>query len=158
MKLIVFATLAAFVALPAAADGVQITDPFARVIGPSGAAYFRIANDATTDDFLLSVTSPDAGMVMLMTDSADANGVMKMNAVPEGFIIKAKGARLLASAGDHVMLMGLTHAIKAGNTITLLLTFQHAGQVTVTLPVDNKRRTESGPGPTPNDATSAKIN
>ncbi len=158
MNLIHLAALAALIALPAAADGIRITDPYARVIGPSGAAYFRILNQTATDDTLISVTSPDAGMVMLMNDSADANGVMKMTDVPEGFAVKAGAERLLASAADHVMLMDLTRKIKPGDTLTLVLTFQRAGAVTLTLPVDNLRRTGPGAGPTPYDAASAKTN
>lgn len=156
MKLTLLAALAALFALPVAAhNGVHIIDPYARVIGPSGAAFFRIVNHETTDDVLLSATSPDAGMVMLMSDSADAAGVMKMAVVPDGFTVKAEDARVLASAGDHVMLMDLTHPIKQGDVLTLVLTFQNADEVTVTLPVDNKRRTDSGAGPTPYDAESA---
>ena len=156
MKRILLAAIAALYALPALAhNGVHVIDPYARVIGPSGAAYFRIVNHATADDTLLSVTSPDAGMVMLMNDHADANGVMKMTDVPEGFAVKAEDIRLLASAGDHVMLMDLTHPLKNGDMVTLVLTFQNAGQITVTLPVDNKRVAEPGAGPTRYDVESA---
>ena len=94
-------------------------------------------------------------MVMLMNDHADANGVMKMTDVPEGFAVKAEDIRLLASAGDHVMLMDLTHPLKNGDMVTLVLTFQNAGQITVTLPVDNKRVAEPGAGPTQYDVESA---
>ena len=68
MKLTLIAAFAALLALPAYAhDGVHIIDPYARVIGPSGAVYFRIGNDEAVEDRLISATSPDAGMVMLMT-------------------------------------------------------------------------------------------
>lgn len=155
MKLILTAAFAALLALPAAAhNGVHVIDPYARVIGPSGAAYFRIVNHETTDDTLLSASSPDAGLVMLMNDHADANGVMKMSNLPEGLSVPAEDQRLLASAGDHVMLMNLTRKLKDGDKITLILTFQHAGAVTVTVPIDNKRLTESGMGPTQYDAES----
>ncbi len=156
MNLTLLAAFAALFALPAAADGVHITDPYARVIGPSGVALFRILNQETSDDTLISATSPDAGMVMLMNDHADANGVMKMTDVPDGFAVKAGAERVLASAADHVMLMDLTRKIKGGDTVTLVLTFQKAGDITVTLPVDNTRRSDSGTGPTPYDAASAK--
>lgn len=156
MKLPLLAAFVALIALPAAAQtGVQVIDPYARVIGPSGAAYFRIVNDTAQEDTLISATSPDAGMVMLMNDHADANGVMKMTNVPDGFAIKPGEERLLASVGDHVMLMSPTRKLKNGDTITLTLTFKNAGAVTVTLPVDNKRLTEPGNGPTTFDAHSA---
>lgn len=156
MNLTLSAAIAALFTLPAAADGLRIIDPYARVIGPSGAAFFRIVNDETLADTLVSASSPDAGMVMLMNDHADANGVMKMSNVPEGFTVEPGAERLLASAGDHVMLMSLTRSVKPGDTVTLVLTFKTAGKVTVKVPVDNKRLTPPGDGPTPNDAASAK--
>lgn len=143
------------VALPAAAhNGVHIIDPYARVIGPSGAAYFRLLNNELTDEVLLSATSPDAGMVMLMHSAADANGVMQMKDQPEGFAVKAQEELVLGSSGSHVMLMGLTHPIKAGDMITLVLTFKNVGEVTVTLPVDNKRVADPGSEATAHDAAS----
>lgn len=157
MKLTLLAALAMFAALPALADtGVQIIDPYARVIGPSGAAYFRLTNHEAKDEALLSATSPDAGMVMLMQSAEDANGVMQMQDMAAGFPIKPDADFVLGSAGAHVMLMALTRKIKAGDTITLILTFQNAGDVTVTIPVDNKRTADPGMGPTPNDATSGQ--
>lgn len=157
MKLPLLALLGALFALPAAAhNGVHIIDPFARVIGPSGAAYFRIVNHSATEDTLISATSPDAGMVMLMNDHQDANGVMKMEEMPDGMTTGGEDEHMLGSAGDHVMLMDLTRKIKDGDKITLVLTFKIAGQVTVTVPVDNKRTADPGAGPTQYDAESAE--
>jgi hypothetical protein len=158
MKRSLLATLGlvfAAIALPAFAEGgLHVVDPYARVIGPSGAAYFRLMNQESTDDVLVSATSPDAGMVMLMHSAADANGVMQMQTEPDGFAVKAGEEYVLGSSGSHVMLMGLTHPIKGGDMVTLVLTFKQAGEVTVTLPVDNKRVADPGMGPTPHDAAS----
>lgn len=155
LRLATLALALASLALPAAAqDGVHIIDPYARVIGPSGAAYFRLMNKETQDEVLLSATSPDAGMVMLMHSAPDANGVMQMKDQPEGFAVKAQDELVLGSSGSHVMLMGLTHKIKAGDMVTLVLTFKNAGEVTVTLPVDNKRVADPGEAPTAHDAAS----
>ena len=157
MKLTLLATVALLTAFPAFAQpGVRVIDPYARVIGPSGAVYFRLTNHQGKDEALLSATSPDAGMVMLMESAADAKGVMQMKDMAAGFAIKPDADYVLGSAGGHVMLMDLTRKIKAGDTITLVLTFQNAGEVTVKIPVDNKRTADPGIGPTPNDAASAK--
>jgi copper(I)-binding protein len=156
MKLTLIAAIAALFALPALAhDGVHIIDPYARVIGPSGAVFFRIGNDEAVEDTLISAASPDAGMVMLMSTSAGSDGVMKMASVPDGFSVPANGERVLASAGDHVMLMSLTRSLKAGDQVTLVLTFEHAGVVSMTCPVDNVRKTPPGEGPTTFDAQSS---
>lgn len=154
MKLSLIALLAALASPALAHDGVHVTDPFARFIGPSGAAYFRITNHAETEDRLVSASSPDAGMVMIMTSGADENGVMKMTDLPEGIAVPGESAHDLAPGGDHVMLMQPTHPMKEGDTVTVILTFEHAGQVTLTLPVVNKRQDPPGDGPTPNDAAS----
>ena len=155
MKLTLIAAFAALLALPACAhDGVHIIDPYARVIGPSGAVYFRIGNDEAVDDTLISASSPDAGMVMLMTSGAGSDGVMKMSGVPDGFAVPANGERVLASGSDHVMLMSLTRSLKAGDMVTLVLTFAKAGEVQVSMPVDNDRKTPPAVGPTAFDAQS----
>lgn len=157
MKLPVLALLGALIALPAAAhDGVHIVDPFARIMGPAGAAYFRIVNHAAAEDTLISATSPDAAMVMLMNNHQDANGVMKMGELPDGMTAGAEDEHVLHPGGDHVMLMELTHKIADGDKVTVILTFKKAGNVTVTIPVDNKRTEEPGAGPTPFDVGSGE--
>lgn len=134
-------------------EGVHVTDPFARFIGPSGAAYFRLTNHAAADDRLIAASSPDAGMVMLMSNAADANGVMKMSNL-DAIDLPGESSHDLAPEGDHVMLMEPTHPVKDGDTVALILTFEHAGQVTVTVPVMNKRMDPPGAGPTGFDAAS----
>lgn len=139
---------------PAFAEGVVIHDPYARVIAGSGVVLFLIENQTDVSDRLVSARS-DLGMAMLMNDSQDANGVMKMRMVMDGFEVAPHQTRLLTNAADHVMLSGVTAKPKTGDLITVVLTFEVAGDITVTLPVDNARRTDPGMGPTPHDATSS---
>lgn len=128
-------------ALPAAAhDGVHINDPYARASMQSGAVFFVIVNHAAVDDRLVAASAPDvAEVVQLHTHKEDANGVMQMMEVPEGFVIPAHGTHALQRGGDHVMMMGLKKPLVDGDTIALTLTFEHAGEITVQVPVDNKR-------------------
>lgn len=134
-------------------DGILVADPYARFVPGNGVVYFRIENHADQADRLISAET-DIGMAMLMTNETDAKGMMKMLAVPEGFPIDAMSSRSLAPATDHVMLMGLSTVPAQGQTFTLTLTFEQAGRVTLTVPVDNTRRTPPGPEPTPFDASS----
>ena len=84
------AALLLLLATPALAhEGVEVTDPFARVLVGNGAVYFTINNHATTDDVLLSAASPIAGMVHLMNSSANADGVMSMAMVHDGADVPA---------------------------------------------------------------------
>lgn len=138
------AATAACLALPALADdGVHIENQYARSmggIGASGAIFMEIANHADVDDRLIGVASDVAQKVQLHTHTEDANGVMQMQHVPEGFAIAALQGHALKRGGDHVMLMGLTRALKDGDSVHLTLTFQHAGVVEIDVPVDNARK------------------
>lgn len=138
---------------PALAEGVVIHDPYARVIAGSGVVLFLIENQTDAPDRLIGARS-DLGTAMLMNDTEDANGVMQMRMVMDGFEVAPHQTRLLTNVADHVMLSGVTAKPKTGDLITVVLTFEVAGDITVTLPVDNARRTDPGPGPTPHDAAS----
>ena len=136
------AAAVAAMALPALAQDITINDAYARSMGGmgnSGAVFFDIKNTGAESDRLVSASSDVAKMVELHTHKQDANGVMQMLAVPEGFEVPAGGDHLLARGGDHVMLMGLTREVADGDMISLTLTFEKAGEVTVEVPVDNKR-------------------
>jgi periplasmic copper chaperone A len=136
------AGLAVAIAVPAFAhDGVHIDGAYARFLpgAMSGAAFMVIENHATVDDRLIGAASDVAKRVELHTHKAGEGGMMQMIHVPEGFVIPAGETHELKRGGDHVMLMGPTRKVKDGDTITVTLTFEHAGDVTVEIPVDNTR-------------------
>lgn len=141
---IFLAAAAALVAFPAFAhDGVAVSDPYARTnggMGASGAVFLLIENHSETDDRLIGVASEVAEMVQMHTHKEDANGVMQMMEVPEGFPVPASDVHELARGGDHIMLMGLKQDLKDGDTFSLTLTFEHAGDVVIEVPVDNARK------------------
>lgn len=129
-------------ALPAFADGIMIHDPYARAsasMSQSGAAFMEIMNQTDTDDRLIDARSDVAERVELHTHQEDANGVMRMVHVEEGFAIPAGETHALARGGDHVMFLGLTRELAQGDEIELTLVFENAGDVTVTVPVDLER-------------------
>ncbi|MBH1974101.1 MAG: copper chaperone PCu(A)C [Rhodobacteraceae bacterium] len=141
------AATAALFTLPAFAEGVHINDPYAitrGTIGATGAVFFIVENHADADDRLTAVASDVAEMVEMHTHSQNADGVMTMPAVPEGFPIAAGGELVLQRGGNHIMLMGLTRALKDGDVIELTLTFEHAGDVVVEVPVDNHHKAAAG--------------
>lgn len=137
------AAAAVLLALPAHAhDGVLITDAYARSTGMTGGIFMHIDNHSDSDDRLLSASTEAAEKAELHTHKSSADGVMQMLAVPEGFPIPALQSHALARGGDHIMLMGLTRKLVDGDIITITLTFEHAGAVTVDVPVDNARKPE----------------
>jgi copper(I)-binding protein len=123
---------------------MSVTDPYARAAGAmarSGAAFMEIANTGETDDRLIAAASDAANRVELHTHIVDGD-VMRMVHVEEGFAIPAGEAILLQRGGMHVMLMGLTRALEQGDEIEVTLTFEEAGDMTVTIPIDNERMPE----------------
>lgn len=134
-------------ALPAFAQDITVADAYVRVSNPmakSGGAFMVINNAGAADDRLVSASSDVAEMVQLHTNVQSADGVMQMVEVPEGFVIPAGGSHALARGGDHVMLMGLTRALADGDVVTMTLTFEKAGEITVEVPVDLKREDAMG--------------
>jgi len=146
MKSILAAVALAFAAPALAHDGVHVVDPYARVMGAmakSGAAFMVIENHAAKDDRLVKAASDLAERVELHTHKADASGNMQMVHVPEGFVIPAGGSHALMRGSDHVMFLGLTRSVKHGDVVQVTLTFEHAGDVVVEIPVDLERKPEA---------------
>ena len=144
-----FAACAAVLSLaaPALADAITIKDPFARASSPSaksGAAFMQIANSGETEDRLVAARSDVAQRVEIHTHIQDANGVMRMVEIEDGIVIPAGGMAMLQRGGDHVMFLGLIESLDHGETISVTLTFEQAGDIEVPIPVDLERMPGAG--------------
>lgn len=129
-----------------AAD-IMVMDSYARSSTPSsvtGAAFLTLMNHSGQDDRLIAARSDAAKRVELHTHEEDANGVMKMLHVEQGFAIAAGGTHTLRRGGDHIMFMGLTQPLVQGAEIAVTLSFENAGDVEVMIPVDLKRKPDHG--------------
>lgn len=146
-KLLAGAFALALSAMPAIAGDMMIMDAYMRSSGPTaktGAAFMHIANHGASDDVLISATSDVAKKVELHTHIDAGDGVMQMREVEGGFAVPAHGMHMLARGGDHIMFMGLTRQINDGDMITVTLTFEKAGEMTVEIPVDLNRMPAEG--------------
>lgn len=124
------------------ADGIEISDPYARVsrpAAPTGAAFMAITNTGEVDDRLLSAASSAAQRVELHSHVDQGGGVMKMVELQEGIFLPGGAQHLLKRGGDHVMLMGLVAPLKQGEEIEVILSFEKAGDIAIMMPVDNER-------------------
>ena len=129
-------------AAPTFAD-IVISDPYARSSGmmaKSGAAFLTIENTGDIDDHLLSVTSDAAKRVELHSHLESEMGVMSMVHVEDGFVILSGAKTFLERGGKHVMFMGLNAPFIDGEEITITFVFRDAGEITVTVPVDQNRK------------------
>lgn len=135
---------------PLAADDaatITVIDPYARSSSPaamSGAVFMTLKNPGADADRLVAATAPVAERVELHTHLEDANGVMRMIEVEDGFAVPAGGEHMLKRGGDHVMLMGLTESLEDGETFPLTLLFEGAGEIVVDVPVDLTRQPNHG--------------
>ena len=126
--------------------GIRIEDAYARVMGAtakSGGVFMTILNPSIEDDRLISVSTDAAERAELHSNTQDANGVMRMVAMDGGLPIAGMESRMLDRGGDHIMLFGPTRALKQGDIITLTLTFERTGVMTIQVPVDNAREPEA---------------
>ncbi len=133
---------ALFTASGAISDGITIEDAYALSSGKmakSGAAFMIIHNNTDTEDRLISVESDAAKMVQLHTHRKSSDGVIKMEHVPNGFLVPANGIHMLSRGKDHVMFMGLKSAWDHGKFIPLRLFFKNAGEMDIQIEVDLKR-------------------
>ncbi|MEX0338130.1 MAG: copper chaperone PCu(A)C [Arenibacterium sp.] len=125
-----------------AQSAIEVKDPYARTSrpnAPSGAAFMILQNRSDQADRLISAQSDVAQRVELHTHKIDSNGVARMLEVEGGIDIPAGGEHALERGGDHVMFMGLSRDLKDGESVSVTLTFEKAGDVVVEIPVDLSR-------------------
>jgi copper(I)-binding protein len=102
--------------------------------GANSAAYMIIRNTGSEPDKLIAASSDVAKTIELHT-VVEEGGVMRMRQVEGGIDIPANGQVELKPGGFHVMLIGLTRDLNAGDSVQLTLTFEKAGQIPVTAQV-----------------------
>jgi periplasmic copper chaperone A len=152
-RALVFVALAIICVGSAAAQQVKIGDlvldhAWSRAT-PGGAkvggGYLIIENKGATADKLIGGSSPVAGKVEVH-EMAMNNGVMTMRLLKDGLPIPAGQSVKLAPGGYHVMLMDLKAPLKKGDKIPVTLKFEKAGDVKVTLDVQDIGATSPAPG------------
>ncbi len=97
----------------------------------TGAAYLTITNNGDEADRLIGASS-DAAMVVEIHDMEVVDEVMSMVHLEEGLEIPAGESVLLEPMSLHVMLIGLNYSLLPGETFEITLTFEQAGDMTVT--------------------------
>jgi copper(I)-binding protein len=116
---------------------LEITGAFSRATlpnAPVGAGYLTILNKGTSDDRLVSASSPVAGTTQIHEMKMEGD-VMKMNEVEGGLVIPAGGIVTLAPGGFHIMFMKLNQQLVEGTKVPLTVTFEKAGTVDMELAV-----------------------
>lgn len=129
--------LIALVALVAAAcggssGGVDVEDPWGRP-SPSAAEnaafYMTLVGGSEADT--LTAASSDACTMTEIHETSMTDGQMSMAPVPDGIEVPADTTVMLEPGGYHVMCMGVTEALEAGDTVDVNLEFASGEEATV---------------------------
>lgn len=138
------ASVAALFALPAlACDGFEVHEAYARTstaMSQTGAAFMVLQNHGDTDCHITGVRSDIAARTELHTHSEDAQGVMRMIHVEEGFALPADSELVLERGGNHVMFMGLNQTLAQGDVVEVTFVFADDTEATVDVTVDLERQ------------------
>lgn len=115
---------------------ITIGHPFARATvpgQPTGGGYLKLINGGA-DDRLLSAQADVSKSVELHVMNMDGD-VMRMRQVDD-IALPAGKAVALEPGATHIMFVGLKAPLKAGDKFPMKLTFEKAGEVTVTVNVE----------------------
>lgn len=117
-------------------EGVEAHDYWVRaaMAGGNSAAYMLLHNHGAEDDALIAVSSDVADAVEMHLSQMKADGTMEM-IQQEKIDLPADGEVELKPGSYHIMFIGLKQDLVAGSEITLTLTFEKAGDITLTVPV-----------------------
>ncbi len=127
--------------------GIAINSAWSRstpeLMDGSGIAYMKITNTGSRAETLLAGKTPIAEGVELHMHVMDANGVLRMRMVDGGRIEIPAGETVELKPGDlHVMLVNIDNGLDAGNTFPLTLKFEHAGEITILVPIADREPKE----------------
>ena len=105
-------------------------------VAPNGAAYFRVENGGRDPDRLVSAHSPIAGRAEMHAHEMDG-GVMQMHQV-HSVEVPAQGGVTFEPGGLHMMLLGLKKPLVAGESFPLVLGFDKAGTIEVSVEIKSR--------------------
>lgn len=128
-----------------AADAVTVENPFVRAVPPgqpNSAAFMVLNNSSAIAHQVVSAASPAAKTVELHTHTNN-NGVMEMRQISQ-IDVPANGKVELAPGGLHIMLLGLTQELKAGESVAVTLTFEDGSTSVVNAPIKDAAPTMDG--------------
>lgn len=119
-----------------AAERVTVADAWVKAVDEGmTAAFATVDNASDTAATIVSATSAAAATVELHETVADDAGQMTMREKEGGLVVPAAGELLLEPGGTHLMLMGVTAPLRAGDEVTIVLTFADGSSTPVTAAV-----------------------
>jgi periplasmic copper chaperone A len=127
---------------------IAVEQPYARATPAgalTGAVYMTLDNKSHVADRLTGASS-DVADKLQIHEMTMVNGVMQMRELSGGLPVPADGSVALKPGSYHVMLIGLRKPLKAGETFPLTLSFEKAGNISVTVPIQAMAKPDDGGG------------
>lgn len=123
------------VATKKAAETITIESGWVKAAETGMSAVFGVlTNTGTKEITIISASTAASDAVELHETVMNDSGEMAMREKDGGFTIAAGTSLMLEPGGNHIMLMGLVNPIKAGDEITLNLTFTDGSTFEFTVP------------------------
>lgn len=102
---------------------------------PDMTSAFMVINNNTGKEVSVTGAASKVAHMTEIHDMVQIDGQMMMQKMTEPLVIKADSGVLLQPGGRHIMLMGLTQELAAGDEVTFTLTYGDGKSVEVTAPV-----------------------
>lgn len=106
--------------------------------------FMTLTNDGDTADRLVGGATDVADVVEIHETVMDAEGRTMMQPLENGIEIPAGESVELMPGGLHVMLREVTAELVEGDTVTITLRFEQAGEITIDVPVQAPREMMDG--------------
>lgn len=124
------------VAGPAATDtpasaAVTVTDAWVKAEAKGMTAMFGVVHNDTGKALTVVSATTDLATMVELHETVMVDGAMQMRPKTGGFAVAAGKTFTLAPGGNHVMLMGLTRAVKAGDQVMVTLKFDDGSSLAV---------------------------
>lgn len=124
------------------AGKIEVNHPWARPTAPvvkTAAVYLVINNSSQKTERLLSVeVPPTVAQQAQIHHTQYSEDMAKMREVFDGLLISSKNKIEFTPGGTHIMLLGLKAPLTKGDKFPLLLRFEHSGEITVEVWVEDK--------------------
>jgi len=118
-----------------AAETVTVTDAWVKTADSGMSAAFGVIENTGDDDVVVTAATTDAAeMIELHETVENEAGELIMREIDGGFTIPAGGELTLEPGGNHLMLMGITGPIAAGDEVGFTLTFSDDSTLDIAAP------------------------
>ena len=105
------------------AESVTLTDQWIKAADTEMTAEFGILTNNSDNQVTVTGGRSDAAGSVEVHEITEADGVRSMQEIQGGLTIPAGATVELTPGGNHIMLMDLTRPIRAGDQVTITLTF-----------------------------------